>query len=328
MIHLIVGLLEVWRARYRLLLPMIVLPAVAVGWSMANSPIYQATTTLSVERAKPHSPLLQNMTSQESQEILKRFVNNPDLLEDTLLATGVILPTMNASQRFDAVQDLSQNLHLHILDSDRLQLNYEGGNEQEVIRTLEKLSANFVDEILAPERLRVEQVLFSLSEQIRYYGELEGVALSALEKAQEAKNAGLTDVEHTKSIVRLEFDAQRSRAQRQLAQKEYDQLFSKVKLLQASMSAADSNGVFWFVEEPTLVGAIYDSAYHAKLVKIWLWLGFLVGLVWLVVGKISDSSLRREEDIYNTLGVKVLGRLPNLGHLKNEDGHLNIAGRS
>ena len=324
MVQLIVFLAHLWNARYRLILPILALPAIALAWSMGNTPTYHATTTLSLERSKVHSPLLQNIASVENTEILNRFMHNPSLLEDTLLETGAILPNMDDMSKRSAVDAMSKRISLKVVGDDRLQINYSDHNEASAIKTLEKLSMNFVDEILAPERLRIEQVLYSLGEQIRYYGELQRLAEEALEKALEAKKSGLQDPEHLKEIVRLEFDAGRNQAQRQLAQKEYDQLLSQAKSLRSSMNSVEGSTVLWFVETPTLVGAAFDRAYHISLAKMWAWIGLVLGLLWVALARLMDSSLRRGDDIEEYLGVKILGRLPSLGKLQVENGRLQV----
>lgn len=324
MTRLVILLAEIWRYRMRLLLPTILFPVLAVAWSMGNPPVFEATTTLSLDKEKVRSPLLQNIDTPENAAILERFVESENVLLDTLYQTGGLLDGANSEKENAAVADMASRLELKVLSSDRIQLNYTDTNPSAVVKTLEQLSLNFIHEILAPERLRLEQVLFSLSEQVRYYAELERLNAVAYQKAQEATDAGLMDAEHLREVVRLEFEQQRAASQRDLAQQEYDVLLAKSKALITSMNEADANSVLWFVEAPVRIGGDKDVAYHIVLAQLMALLGLVFGVLWVFYSKMMDSTLRRDDDIYDLLGLKILGRVPNLGPVQVQDGRLNV----
>lgn len=315
---------HVWKHRFRLLLPVVLLPLVAVVWSLSQPVIYESLATIGVDKKKTTSPLLEDLDKIENQEILERFVKNADIIRDTLYETGGLVEGTLPETESLALEKAQERLVIDIPSAERIRLRYIGSNEKDSLKFLEKLSLNFVQEILAPERLRLEQTLFSLGEQIQYYREQEHLVTSALAKAKKAEAAGVQDEKMLKDLVRLEFEKERASAQRQLAQKEYDHLLKISKSLMRSMDDLSPSGALWFVESPVLVQGEKSVGYYIDLIQCMALIGFLLALLWIAYAKVSDNTLKSDAEITEELGLKIVGRVPHLGELHLQDGHLSV----
>lgn len=321
---LIVLFAHIWKHRFRLIFPVVFLPSVAVIWSLSQVVVYESIATIGIDKSKTTSPLLEDLGSPENQEILFRFFQNEDLVRDTLYETGGLIEGALPAVESAKVSSALKSLKVEVASPERIRLRYIGVSEKSSLRFLEKLSLNFVQEILAPERLRLEQTLFSLGEQIQYYTEQEHLISAAHQKTKAAMDAGIKDDKLLKEIVRLEFEKERASAQHQLAQKEYDHLLSISKSLMRSMDDLSPSGALWFVEEPVLTRGEKTVEYYISLIKCMALIGFLISILWILYVKISDNTLKTDEQIREVLGLKIIGRVPHLGQLHMQDGHLDV----
>ena len=87
----LLALAEVWRHRKPLLLPTVVVPLLAAGFSLSQPPIYRANALLQLDLEKVKSPLLQKLEDPGNAAALQRIITGEELLRDTAHEAGMRL---------------------------------------------------------------------------------------------------------------------------------------------------------------------------------------------------------------------------------------------
>lgn len=315
-----------WRRRYALIIPAVLGALCATLYSLITPSFYEATTTLRMDASRIQSPVLRNISLPEHLEILDRTLKSDSVVLDTLKETGLALA--EGKQTTLLAEKMRNSLEFNVINDDLLRINYRSEDPQNVKYVLEILSLNFIGELLAPERFRMDNQLASLESQIKRYYSRQKLTEQSLEKAKNV-DVDAQDEKNMKTklaeIVALEFDLQRMEAQRLFAQEEYDRLLSTSKRIFNTRDKTSPGSLFWFAEAPRMVGAPHGSEQHLRMATLGLIVGFFVGLLLLVLGRVFDSSFRNDQEAAEYLGVKVLGHIPNLGNITFEKGQISVS---
>lgn len=339
--NLLVLFAYVWQKRFYILIPLILCPIIIVAWSLGKTPVYHATTTLHLDPENVQSPLIRNITNPEHSDILQRYVTNPLVIEDTLKDNGILSAAPSLSDDAESKKALEQynldkhnmikafrrNISVGAISADLIRIELRSKEAHSIEQVLESLKNNFVDEVLAPERLRIQRHLGELESQIKRYNERQKLAQQSLAHAQ---NVDVPEGDEKlqqntlRRVVSLEFEVQRLEAQRLLAKEEYDRTLARANNL--SSSDKDAPGaVLWMVEEPMLISSEKGIA---QAVTDGIWFGFLIGLFLMFIARLTDTSLRRDEEIVKHFGLKILGHMPNLGDVTIEKAGLVMAAKA
>ncbi len=318
MIHFLTLLFNFWNYRYHILVPAIVFTMTALFISLSQPVLFEATTTLYLDKEKAGSPLLKNITESDHEAILERTLKGERVLQDTLQEVGLLLDGASPETEKRVVNNFAKNINLEVLNDHLMRITYENISQQNIETILETLSLNFIHEILAPERFRTEQQLSSLAEQIKYYSEKIKIAEEALKNEKNLENKKGSNL---KKMVSLEFDMEKYIAQKRMAQEEYDILLTKNKSL-VSQYSQSPNAVLWFVEAPTKLPQVANIQRHIKYMLTGLFIALIFSAFIIVYSLMTDKSLRTEEEFRRYLGLKVIGHMPNLGDVRTENSYI------
>lgn len=322
-------LVYLWNKKALLLIPSLLLPIITLIWSFSYQPYFEAVTTLGVDKRLVSSPLLKNINAPENEDILYRKLVNSALLKDTLIDASVIFDVKQLSEtELNAkIAAFAERTSLKVIDDSSFQIIYRDASRNDASRILETLSANFIDDILAPERIKTEQALSELSQQVQYYSEIEKKQKTKL-NAMQAKlaNAGSESAQNAllKDVVSYEFEVQKASAQKDLAQADYERLLQESRSLITGSRLGQGNLILQYIETPTVVAGDRGAKEHAYAGWLAFKLGLLIGLLSLLINRATDSTLRRDKTIYNTFGLKIMGRIPNLGEVSMNGGRLIV----
>lgn len=332
MLKIAIFLVQIWNYRYQVLLPIILLPLMVLSVSLAYNPLYEATTTISVDRTKASSPVLMNISDPSNSLILERRLKSESVIRDTILSTGAVvgfelLPT---EEKSNVLRDFTNRVRMTILSDDMVRINYKGETPEKAENILEILVGNFIDEILAPERVRVGDLLASLGNQVQLYSEQEKKANERLSimQAKLANTTGKSREALLKELVGVEFNVQKAIAQKDLAQSEYEDLLLQSRSLMGGQFHNEPNAIMWIVDPALSLSTKRDMTYHMQILFVALQAALVLALVLVMYKKLTDSTLKKDSDIYDALGLKILGHVPNLGHVESEGGKLIITTQS
>jgi capsular polysaccharide biosynthesis protein len=332
MLKLAIFIVQIWNYRHQILLPIVVLPLLVLSISFAYNPLYEATTTISVDRGKASSPVLMNVSDPSNSLILERRLKSESVIRDTILSTGAVVgfDLLSKEDKQGVVRDFNNRLRMTVLSDDMIRINYKGQTPEKAENVLEVLVGNFIDEILAPERVRVGDLLSSLGGQVQLYNEQEKQANERLNVMQSklSKASGKSRDKLLKELVAIEFNVQKAIAQKDLAQGEYEDLLMQSRSLMGGQFHNEPNAIMWIVDPALSLSTKRDMSYHMNLLMIALQASLVLALVLVMYKKLTDATLKTDEEVYDAFGLKILGHIPNLGHVESEDGKLIITTHS
>lgn len=329
MTKVLISLVYLWNKKIYILLPTLALPLLTLAWSLGYQPAYEAVTTLGVNKNLVSSPLLKNLNQPENTSILERRLRNSKLLRDTLKDSGLIFDAGHAtdSEINALTAQFSDRIALTPINDESFQISYKNPTRANATRILETLSANFIDDILAPERLRTEEKLMKLAEQVQYYSEVEKKHEAKLNKQQQQLAKTSNEKKQNallKDVVKLEFEAQKAAAQKDLAQEDYETLLTESRSLITGARGTGSNLILQYIEAPTVISGDRTLRDHIHLTFLSLKIGLLIGLLSLLIGRLTDKTLRTDQEIHDAFGLRILGRIPNLGEVSMNEGRLIV----
>lgn len=307
----------IWRRRYLVVVSLIAFPMLAVLYSHNRPAHYHAVQTLAINAEASQSPLLKNVQVPDFVNILERRLKSPDLASSALREIGLLFDGTPADERAARIRDLSSNLRLVTAGENVLEIHYYSADVANLLRTLETVSFLFIDDMLAPERFAIDDELSQLAEQVKFLSGRMEVTNSQLQPARERlekANANERD-DALRRVTALEFEAHSLNLQRNLANDKYQ---AALKRGQERLSQP----VIRPLGNPVLVNKDASTAQHSRFVCLGVLLALAFITLVLVLQKLLDRSLRTDAEIRAALGLKILGRMPNLGDIQVENGRI------
>jgi Mrp family chromosome partitioning ATPase len=279
----LVALAEIWRWRWGVALPTVLGCAVA-GWFCAiTPPQFIGSVLLQLQAEQARAPLLQKISAPGHREALLNALLNPEVLSD-------------ASR--DAGQPINpRNIRLAILNDNLIELSYLSSTPEGLPRKIEALGYNFIQAILAPERMRVEQLLADAQDD-------------------------LSRISNEAILPNSPASLQRTKIESAIVQYQSD-----LRLLNGAFGPQGSQVLLWFAETAQVSEPLTDPL---------RWLGWLVfgGLAGFMFGWLTAifpnrlrMVVRTEQDVKDATGLSVVGILPWLNGLQaGPSGHVVSAG--
>lgn len=310
---------SLWWRRRHLILFVVFIPTLFFAWSIGQKPMFKSTTTLHFSAGPTASPVLQDITASENLAILHRTISSNDLILDSLTEVGVLVDTAPQEQKTAAINAVKNGVKMSILGRNLVRINLKSETITNVDELLEALSFNFVEQLLAPERFRIEQQMGALEHQIKSYSSQIKLAEQTLAHTKGISTSKLSDKskEYLKQVVALEFEVQRLSAQQRLAEEEYNNMLKQAQAYKnSSITGEPGSSLIRFAEPPVKLAAKRTLAENIRLSLQVAFAGLLVALITIKISRGMDSTLRRDEQISSALNLKVLGHLPNLGKIQ------------
>ncbi len=225
----LIALAESWRWRRIVGIPALLGALLAGYLAFINPPQYTGRVLLQLQADAARAPLLQQITAPGHRQALWAALTSPDVLADSAAALG---GDLQPSQ-----------VNLRILNDYLLEVGVRAPKARGLADVTETLGYNFIQALLAPERMRVEQLLAEAQ------GEL--IRLDALP----------APLDETQS-------AQRARMLTAVAQLQGD-----LRLLNAAFAQQGSQALLWFADN-----AVVQEPLQGPLRwLLWLGLGALLG---------------------------------------------------
>ena len=307
-----------WKRRATLVLSLIAFPALVLMYGLNKPPVYEAVQTLSLTPEKAQSNLLQDISNSEYQKILERQLKNETLLKAALRDVGTLLSGADQMDEQKQVADLRRSLDLEAAGPNVIEVTLTHEDRSSILRLLEAVVINFIDDIMAPERFAKEELANSLGNQIR--------ELSAQRTETDAKVDGLKgDLRRAKAgeqeaierrIAALEFQSQTLEMQIRLAKNEYEKALTATQqtMFHPIIKAEGS---------PVLVTPAPRLSQQLYFLLVGLILAIVFTAVMIILDILFDSSLRQDDEIRKELGLRILGRMPNLGDVHFDEGRIS-----
>ena len=272
-------------------------------------------TTLYLNKEAVTSPVLQHASEATHRKILNDTLIKENVVKTALTEAGLLGSTSEFEQK-QTIKNFTRGTKLETPHDTMIQIYYEGPKSSGVIDYLESLSYAFIKETLSPERLRVEQKLATLAEQVQYYSNKERNARIRLENEKQNGSNG-------QNIIAARFEIERALTQMELAQEDYDILLEDAKPLM-SMTITGANDLLWPVEAPIMIATPSKEELILQNTLIGALIGLMISFGLLIWNQFRHTTITTDEDVLAKLGVRVLGRVPNLGHIHVDQGKMSI----
>lgn len=282
----LLALAEVWRHRKPLLLPTLVVPLLAVGFSLSQPPIYRASALLQLDIEKVKSPLLQKLKDPGNATALQRIIKGEELLRDTAHEAGM---------RLDP-----KRVELEVVSDRLLRVGYHSPQKLGLEAMVDALAYNFIYEVLAPERLRTEQRLSST-----------GQGLQEAERAMASFTPGTTDYQKAASQVSL-------------LRQTYQDLLGELTIINAAFERGNPNAILWFAEAAQVEPRQAWLQRTLSAAGCGLLLGFLAGLALVALQRLRPRGFASTTALSGYIQLPVAGSIPNLGTVTVEDGKASV----
>lgn len=287
----LIFLAEMWRLRWRYGVPVAVGVLVAIVYTASVPQVFEARALLQVQSDQARAPLLKQLDAPGQENAIRQFLVDPQLLADTGHDAG---RTLNA-----------RNVTLDVLNDHLMAVGYRSAQRQGLEQLVDGLSYNFIQALLAPERMRIEQLMIQNQQELK---ELSG---------------RLATSDGNDASTRSELLARQARLQSDTVQMQSD-----LRQVNLAFGTHGSQALIWFAEPAGLVPP--PDAWARMLGNILL--GGLLGLLygWVVHELPRRSphhkgrSIRDANDAADSSGMPLVGILPWLGRLKVTHNGLHV----
>ncbi|MGL4825905.1 MAG: GumC family protein [Vibrionaceae bacterium] len=173
-----------WRRRYTLLLPMLLLTLFGIAIGTFSDRKYIAHTSMLIQETSSMNPFLVDLSV--SAQMNERFTGLQSLMHSRHILGKVAKELKLISDDSDpkesdkVLQLLSDNLAMSIAGKDMIRIEYRSNKAEGMAETLRSVSSFVIEELLAPERSSMQDSSYFLSEHIKFRREELDKAENAL----------------------------------------------------------------------------------------------------------------------------------------------------
>lgn len=205
-LRLLIILGAIWRQRYVILIPIMILPFVGFGVSKMAPPKYDAHTSMLIQETAKMNPFLEDIAVstmlKDRINALRTLLHSRHVLYSVATELDLISSDMSAREQQEIISDLSNRLSVTQLGKDFLKISLTSNTSEGMKDTLQSVSEHFIEQLLAPERSSIQDSSDFLSIHI----EKRQVELQAAEEAlanYKNNNAQSTPEIQSQSLNRL-----------------------------------------------------------------------------------------------------------------------------
>jgi polysaccharide chain length determinant protein (PEP-CTERM system associated) len=195
-----------WRRRYLIAIPILVMPALGVVASRLVPKAYESRMTILVQEPDRLNPILNDIAIgadvKDRMPALLALLKSKHVLVDVLRDLGQITPQTDPRTEDIRVGTLGAALNAQLTGSDLIEFKIRGPQADGLSKTLNAVSARFIEHVVSPGRGAVEISEDFLQSQL---GERDR-ALASAENAYtefKARNADNLPALYTANVTRL-----------------------------------------------------------------------------------------------------------------------------
>ncbi|CDT88570.1 putative Polysaccharide biosynthesis chain length regulator SypO [Vibrio coralliirubri] len=159
-LRLLVIINAMWRQRYVIVLPMLILPFVGFGVSKLAPTKYDAHTSMLIQETAKMNPFLEDIAVstmlKDRLNALRTLLHSRHVLYSVADELQLTTPDMPEIEKQEIITDLSQRLSVTQLGKDFLKISLTSNTPTGMEATLRSVSEHFIEQLLAPERSSIE----------------------------------------------------------------------------------------------------------------------------------------------------------------------------
>ncbi|MEZ8021154.1 GumC family protein [Vibrio splendidus] len=158
--RLLVIINAMWRQRYVILVPILILPFVGFGVSKLAPTKYDAHTSMLIQETAKMNPFLEDIAVstmlKDRLNALRTLLHSRHVLYSVAEELELTTPDMSEVEKQEIITDLSQRLSVTQLGKDFLKISLTSNTPDGMEAMLRSVSEHFVEQLLAPERSSIE----------------------------------------------------------------------------------------------------------------------------------------------------------------------------
>ncbi|MEZ9336567.1 GumC family protein [Vibrio splendidus] len=158
--RLLIIINAMWRQRYVILVPILILPFVGFGVSKLAPTKYDAHTSMLIQETAKMNPFLEDIAVstmlKDRLNALRTLLHSRHVLYSVAEELELTTPDMSEVEKQEIITDLSQRLSVTQLGKDFLKISLTSNTPDGMEAMLRSVSEHFVEQLLAPERSSIE----------------------------------------------------------------------------------------------------------------------------------------------------------------------------
>jgi len=179
--HLLSG---AWRRRYAIAVPILLLPVIGLLVGVLSPKHYSSHTSMLIQETAKMNPFLKDLAVsfmlKERIEALKTLLHSRHILGTVALERGLIDVNSSAQKHDEVITKLSDSLSMKMAGMDLIRIDFKSNKPEGMKETLEVISKQFVEQLLAPERSSMKDSSHFLTEHLKHRQQVLNEAETAL----------------------------------------------------------------------------------------------------------------------------------------------------
>ncbi|WP_241908127.1 Wzz/FepE/Etk N-terminal domain-containing protein, partial [Vibrio sp. 10N.261.52.A1] len=149
-----------WRQRYVIVIPILILPFVGFGVSKLAPTKYDSHTSMLIQETAKMNPFLEDIAVstmlKDRMSALRTLLHSRHVLYSVAEELQLTTPNMSEAQKQEIITDLSERLSVTQMGKDFLKISLTSNTPIGMEETLSSVSEHFIEQILAPERSSIQ----------------------------------------------------------------------------------------------------------------------------------------------------------------------------
>lgn len=156
MLHIAIILWAVWRRRYLICVPILVMPLLGLVIGFISPKKYETYTTILIQETAKQNPFLEDLAVETNlksrMEALNALLHSRHILTEVAVKLGLINKEMPETERRKRIGELSKSLKSQLVGEDIIKITYIANSPTHMAETLKLVSVRFVERVIAPQR--------------------------------------------------------------------------------------------------------------------------------------------------------------------------------
>ena len=307
----------IWHLKNSILFLFIVLPLLLLVYSFNKPPTFMALQALSLQTEQAHSSLLKHVNEPNFARILNRQLQSDMLVTRSLQDVGILLEGNLKQGEKQLIESVQNSLRLTSAGKNVIEISVSYHDRRQILRLLEAVAINFTDTLMAPERFAKDELANSLGNQIQLLTQLRQETAEKIIRTQQQSRKAKAEKRKAleRKLTALEFQAQTLNMQKNLAETQYREA---LELAQQSKF----NPIIKPESEPIIISTDGGTGQHLWFVGIGALIASLLSFTLVFLRALSDTSFKKDREVRQELGLRILGHMPNLGDVQFDEGRI------
>lgn len=204
--YILVILYTIWRRRYLIAVPIILMPLVGISVGIMTPKKYETETTILIQEASRHNPLLKDFVVStnlgERMDALNALLHSRHILMEVAFKMEMFKEEDPPEKKAIVIDNLSNSLSAKLVGEEIVEIKYSARETKDMVEVLNLVSVRFVEKIVAPQRSSVFQSQDFLQKEM---GERRTALSESESKLAEYKSEHASElpVLHTRNVMRL-----------------------------------------------------------------------------------------------------------------------------